>query len=420
MRVTPAQRRAAVTFLDQSVSSVSNFATGVVIARVAGAAALGDYMLTMMLWLIAVGVHRALITEPIIVASPGDDDRASVVADGLAAEVLLGSALAAVVGLGGLTVMATGAPIGSLILALSVCLVPLLVQDYWRAMAYQQRLPAVALGNDLVFVIAQVLATAVVLIAGWKSASAIIIAWGVGAAAGAVVGCRHLPAMGGWRGGLRLLRRLSTSSRWMLADFATAFASHQSYLGFVALLLPRVEYGGFRAAFSLMGPIFVIMLAGGNIGLPEASRRNRAGDRDSLRRFTRQLTAGTASCVAAYGIVLTLVGKDLLKVLYGPSFARFGPLVSLGALQFLIVVLAFGPGIALKAAGRMRHLWRARVLVAITALAATTGLVHVLGTTGAGWAGVSNASMFACAVFVIYRSEIGRPTTDDSVAPAVR
>ena len=54
------RRRILLTFSDQAVSSASNFVTGVAVARLAGVARFGDYMLTIMVWLIVVGVHRAV------------------------------------------------------------------------------------------------------------------------------------------------------------------------------------------------------------------------------------------------------------------------------------------------------------------------------------------------------------------------
>jgi len=65
------RRRILLTFSDQAVSSASNFVTGVAVARLAGVARFGDYMLTIMVWLIVVGVCTHLGCVP-LGTKPGD------------------------------------------------------------------------------------------------------------------------------------------------------------------------------------------------------------------------------------------------------------------------------------------------------------------------------------------------------------
>ncbi|MDQ3897681.1 MAG: hypothetical protein M3326_10665, partial [Actinomycetota bacterium] len=145
-----------LTFLDQVVSSVTNFATGVAVARLSGAAQFGEYMLVLLIWIVIVGVHRRLVTEPMTVASGDMDAQHSAIAGGLGAEILLGTVGSAAVVGAGLITTATGARIGATMLALSPWLIPLLVQDYWRAMAFQRRRPDLALINDIAFAVVQV------------------------------------------------------------------------------------------------------------------------------------------------------------------------------------------------------------------------------------------------------------------------
>lgn len=416
---TAAQRRVALSFLDQLVSSVSNFATGVVVARLSGAAEFGQYMLVLMIWLVVVGLHRALVTEPVILTTHETGDRKSVLAHGVGAELLLGLVVSAVVAAGGVTVAATGAGVGTLMLALSPWLISLLIQDYWRAMAFQQRRPGVALGNDLLFVAVQFSTIAVFLLVGWRTAEYMITAWGIGATAGALLGFWRSPGIARFRASWQLIGRLWPLSRWMMTDFLTAFASHQAYLALVALLLSPVDYGGLRAAFALMGPTVVIISAGANVGLPEASRLVHIDDAALLRRFARHLTAGTSICIAAYAVAVAVAGQRLLDAVYGPEFIRFTPLVTLAAVQQTVAAVVFGQAIALKAAGRMRRLSSARVLAAGASLISMVVLVRGLGTIGAGWAGVATAFYYVAAVYGVYSIELRRTTAGTAPEPAL-
>lgn len=413
--VTETQRRVGLTFLDQAVSSASNFSLGVVIARVAGAEEFGDYVLTVMIWLVVVGVHRALVTEPVIVVSQEVDDQGALVRQGVSGELVVGTLVSVLVAAAGALTLAAGADIGALMLSLSPWFVPLLLQDYWRAMAFQRRRPALALVNDLVFTGVQSGAIVVFLALGWRSAGYVITAWGVGATAGALLGFCWFRGKARLTQGWNVLARLWPLSRWMVADFLAGFASYYAYLALVALLITRADYGGFRAALNLMGPVYVMVLAGGNLCLPEASRRRDRNDPEALWSFARRLSVGMSACVATYGILLAVTASWLLTKIYGAEFARFAPLAALAALQEVIFVSAFGQGIVLKAAGRVRRLWLLQVVVAVASVASMGGLVTWFGTVGAGWAGVATATYYSVGVYAVYRLERRLPlATEDS------
>jgi len=396
------RRRVALTFVDQGVSSVSNFATGVAVARLSGAAQFGEYALVVMIWLVVLGVERRVIAEPMIVASRATDATSTPIAQGLSAVLLLGGVASAVVAVGGLGAFAAGSHTGITMVALAIWLVPLMVQDYWRAIAYQRRRPDLALVNDVVFAFVQVVAIVVFAMAGWRSAGFMIAAWGTGALAGAVVGFIWFPTLGPLRHGGRLLRSLWPLGRWLLADFVTSFASQQAYIAFAALLLSKVSYGGFRAATSLLGPVMVVTQAFGNIGLPEAARRADVDDHTALRQYARRLTLATVACVAAYLLFLAVAARQVLTALYGTQFARYAPLAVLAAFQYVLMVTASGQGIALRVNGAISRLWPLRIVSAVLSLASLVLLVGLFGLNGAGWAGVATGVFDSLAIHFIY------------------
>lgn len=400
------QRRVALSFVDQVLASGTNFATGVVVARLSGASEFGGYMLAFTVWIVVLGLHRALVTDPLIISSGKSDLQPRAIREGVTAEIILGSAVSLVVAVAGLLSISAHPKFGTPILALSPWIIPLLLQDYWRAVAFQRRRAGLALGNDLLFAAVEALAILVFAVSGWRSAGYIIAAWGLGAAAGSLLGFGWFPGFGRFQHGWHLLRRLWPLSRWTFADFSTGFASDQAYLAFVALLLSPVNYGGFRAATSFMGPTIVILRASTNVGLPEASRRVHSEEAGALDAFARRLTLAAFACVALYGTAVAVSAEFLLRAVYGDEFSRFAPLVVLSALQYGIAVLVFGQGIALKASGRMRLLWRARAVVAVASLLSMVVAVRSLGTIGAGWAGTLTGTYFAAAVYAVYRIEL--------------
>ncbi len=402
------RRRAMLTVSDQVVSSGSNFATGVAVARLSGITQFGQYMVVVVFWLVLVGLHRALITEPMVVTSRDADDLRARLADGLAAEAVHGCAAGLLVALGGALALAGGHSLGVPLLAMSVWLPGLLIQDYWRAMAFQQARPGAALANDTVFVVVQAAATVTFAVVGWRSVGYMISAWGLGGAAGAAYGYRRFPSISRPVQGWRMLERLWPQSRWILADFASGYMTEQANLLLAAVLLTTVDFGGFRAAYTLIGPILILLLAEMNLGLPEATRRAAGDDPHALNHFARRLSAVTFVCIAAYGVLVAVAGRWLLSVVYGPGFPSFSPLVTLGALSFAVASLSTGEGIALKAGARMSLVWRARLFVGLVSLASLVVLVQWLGVVGAGWSSVVTAATWAVSMQIVYRLELRR------------
>ena len=83
--------RFGLTAIDQCVSSLSNFAVGVGVARVAGVAGFGAYSLAYAGWLVVAAMHRSLITDPMSIENDvHQPDAARHVRIGLAAELTLG------------------------------------------------------------------------------------------------------------------------------------------------------------------------------------------------------------------------------------------------------------------------------------------------------------------------------------------
>ena len=418
--VASARHRIVLTFLDQSVSSVSNFVTGIAVARLSGAAAFGQYMLVLMVWFVVVGLHRALITEPVIVASAHAEDARTLQRQGVTAELGLGLFVSVTVAAAGLVLASVGISEGVLMLAFSPWFVPLLLQDYWRAMAFNQRRPEHALLNDSVFACVQFVAIGVLWALGWRSAGYIVAAWGLGATAGALLGWFMFHrTIGRLTEGSQLIRRLWPVSRWMAAEFVTGFASNQAYLAFAAFLLSATDYGGFRAAINLMGPIVVILHASGNVGLPEASRRADPDDPSALDHFARRLSFATAACVALYGGVVVFFGSHLLGFLYGPAFEGFSLLATLAAIHALVAAFVFGEAMALKAMGRMRRLWRMRLVITAASLVSMYVLVGQMGVVGAGWAGVATGLYYTVGTYIVYRTELRRPSHEADELKAV-
>ncbi len=261
---------------------MSNFAVGVAVARVAGASGLGGFSLAYAGWQVVAGMHRSLVTDPMAIAgdvyhASGDVHDARVrggIKRGFAAEMLLGAAAASVFALVGGALMLFGQrTFGLAMLALAPWLPLLLVQDYWRWVGFMTRRPGWALANDTVFNCVQGAAFVAVFAIHTHSIVAVIACWGLGSLAGALYGLwqhRVLPSLAG---GVRMLLDHWSVSKWLAGMSLSVSGGGQVSVFIMGAILGPAGLGGLKAAQTLVaGPTGVLIIAGGSIGLPEATK----------------------------------------------------------------------------------------------------------------------------------------------------
>jgi O-antigen/teichoic acid export membrane protein len=392
---------ATLALADQLVSSASNFALGVLIARAGGAGALGAFGIAFVVWVAVLGVNRALVAEPMTVAG-STEDPGSQLGEGLSATLVLGVVVAAALALLGGALLLVGLPTGAL-LALAPWLPSLLAQEYFRLMAFRLQRPLQALISDIVFAATQAGVIVALYALDERSVAAFLTAWGMGAtfAAAASFAMRGMRASD-CRGGVAHLQGLWTRSRWFLAEFGTSFVAGQGYLLLLPILLSTAEFGVFRAGQSLIGPIVVLFLAGAGVGLPECVRRLRHNGVPGLTAYASRLTAVVVLVAGAYCGVVALLAAPLLRLTYGESFTDAAVITLLIAVTYIIAALPFGYGQALKAAEQLRLLWFLRAVSAAVSIVAMVVFVNAFGLVGAGWASIVTATTYTVGVLLGY------------------
>jgi O-antigen/teichoic acid export membrane protein len=406
-----ARRKLMLTLLDQCVSSGSNFATGLVVVTLLNREGFGAYSLALSVWLFSVGLHRAMVTEPTMLLGHRADS--SFVRRGVAAELLIAACLSTISALAGAGLIVAGSSgdsratqVGWGLVVLAVAIPPMLLQDYWRGIAFHVGRPDLALVNDSIFAAIQLTVLAVM---WWRDAASVPIAlsaWGLGAAGGSLFAWRRFGAVAS--GAVATLRITWGQGRWLLADFVSTFCADQAYLLAAAALLREADYGGARSAFVLIGPVVVIMIAGGNIGLPMATRRYQADGDAGLRAAARQLSLAVGGAVTLYGIAVFALAPMLLRALNVDEADSYVGVARLAALQYVVVASVFGLNVAVKVTHRSRALWKIRLVVAAVTVAAIIPLTNAFGVNGVGWAAVLSGIGFAVGIVYAWRHEPAR------------
>lgn len=392
-------RRLGWGVADQAVSSVTNFAVSIYIARTLGVVQYGAFALAFVTYSFMLNASRGLATDPLLVRFSGSDvptwRRAVADCTGTAAAVGLATGactVAAAALLGGSTRLA--------FLALGLTLPGLLLQDSWRFCFFAHGRGGRAFLNDAVWALVMAPGLVLLRLTGNKNVFWFVFVWGAAASAGAVVG--PLQA--------HVLPRISRARQWVhthrdlgpryLAEGTANTLSLQVRTYALGLILGLAAVGYVQAASTLMGPFMVIFFGMGLVILPEAVRvLTRAPHR--LMLFCATVSGGLALVGLAWGVVLLVVlprgvGYLVLGHLWRPTYPLLLPLT------FSVIggCIMAGAGTGLHALGASKRSLRAMAISsAIMVLLGTLGAVvgGALGTVqGLAIAGGAGAVLFWC------------------------
>ena len=373
---------------DQAMSSISNFAVNIYIARTLGAVQYGAFSLAYVTYGFALNASRGLATDPLLVRFSGTDPHT------WRRAVARCTGTATVVGLVvGACVIATAAVFHGTarmaFLALGLTLPGLMLQDSWRFSFFALGRGSQAFLNDTVWVVVLLPALVLLRLTGHANVFWFVLAWGAAATVGAAVGplqARVLPRLHGvWKW---LTRHRDLGSRYMAEGTANSIASLLRNYG-IGLILGLAALGYVQAASTLMGPFMVIFFGMGLVTLPEAARVLRRSPRH-LPLFCALVSAGLALLGLAWGIVLLValprgLGHIMLGSLWRPTY----PLV----LPATLIVMS--SGVSASAGTGLHALGAARRSLRVTLVSAAFYLIF--GLAGALTGGVIGA-MYATAV----------------------
>jgi O-antigen/teichoic acid export membrane protein len=377
-----ATRRLGWGVADQAVSSITNFAVNIYIARDLGAIQYGAFGLAYVTYGFALNASRGLATDPLLVRFSGMNlpvwRRAVRSCTGTAALVglALGACvLGASVFLGGTTRLA--------FVALGLTLPGLMLQDSWRFAFFALGRGSQAFLNDVIWAVAMVPALVFLRLTGHANVFWFVFAWGAAATFAAAIGpfqARVLPGLpraAGWLSrqrdlGLRYLAEgTSNSGAVQLRTYSLGFI-----LGLAAL-------GYLQAASTLMGPLQILIYGMGLVALPEAARILHRSPRH-MPLFCGLLSAGLVLLGFVWGVALLValprgLGEALLRSLWRPAY----PLVWPTTLYFMGWCASVGAGTWLHALAAARRSLRSAVFNSASLLVFSVAGAVAAGTLGA-------------------------------------
>jgi hypothetical protein len=303
---------------DQTLSSLTNFALGIIVARSASAKEFGAYGLAFAAYTIILGICRAASTGPLLMRYSALDGAAWRVAARAATGTA--TALGLVFGVGGILVsQLLRPPASEALLAIAVTTPGLVLQDAWRACFFSAGRGKDAFLNDLVWAAVMFGGVPVLIVTGSGTLFSWILLWGVAAGAGALVGI----------GQSRLIPRPMWVLRWwreqkdlaprLVGMFGARNGASQVVMYSIAGFAGLAGVGAIRAGMLVLGPLNVIFLGVNQVSLPEGVRLART----SLVRLQRVLLLIGASLAAAaltWGSVAMLLPDRVGGAIVGSSW----------------------------------------------------------------------------------------------------
>lgn len=368
---------------DQAVSSITNFAVGIVVARTLGAVEFGAFSLAWVTYSVLLNLSRGLATDPLTVRHSGDADarwRAAVApAAGTATAVGLGTGVVcAALGLG------VGGEVGGAFLALGIVLPALLLQDSWRYAFFAAGQGRRAFLNDAVWAVALVPAMVLAIHSG--TVFACVLAWGGAAAVAALVGClqtriapasaRHIHA---W-----VRRHRDLNLRYMIENVSVSSAAQLRMYGLGAIA-GLASVGAVRGAQLLLGPFLAVLMGMSLVSVVEAGRvLRRAPHR--LARFCLLLGAAEAGAATLWGIgLLFLLPDSVGQALLGEVWPSAAALIVPTTLIVVAGGMSDGATAGLRALGAARNSLRAQLISAVAYVVCGIAGAFIDGANGSAW-----------------------------------
>jgi O-antigen/teichoic acid export membrane protein len=404
--------------VDQGSLSAANFALTVAAARLLGPAGLGRVFVGFTFFLFALSLQRALISDPLVVASArlSAQERREATRAATTATVSLATGMVLLTCAAGLVLPAG---VGGGLVLYAPWIAPAMLHELFRTALFRDQRGAEGARNAVASLIVIVAAMAVT--TQIPSDRAVVGAWGLGGLTGAMLGIactrawptRPAAAWRWWRGQAWPL------GRWLGAESLVINGRLQLYTLLLAGVLGTTDLGGLRAAESLFALMTLVGPALGVAGLPATTRALERSVSDALRLASR-ISGIALAVVALYLAGVGIARSEVMGLVFGREFVAFAHLVIPIGVAQLLGGGVLGYNLFLKACSAGRALFRYQVAFSILVLSLSVGLAVRYGAEGAAW-GYALACLLAGGLMVLlaFREGAGRRDDAKAVEPAV-
>lgn len=406
-----AGRRLRVITVDQVIAGASNVLIAVLAARLMSVASFGLFGIVFLVYMIALGVTRALVSDPLLVHPLEAQDRLGEV---IGTTCLLGIAVALGVLVAGLGALLVDPRLGDALLVLAACMPLLALQDLGRYLGFATQKPAAAVVLDVSWLVLLLVAVSALFVTGTHVLAWFIAAWGgSGAAAGLLLFAQHPPR--GVRFGFSWLRHTWGFSWRYLISYTSTQGTALGLSGGVGAIAGARALGAVQGAVLLVRPFMTFQVAAIAASLGEVARAVAADQRP--RRQAIRTSALTTAAALINAVALLVLPDGLGHAVLGATWHAAKPLLLPTGMQ--IVFLGLLTGVRAGLLG-MRAIRTAMVIdvagTVVVLVAAAIGAV-INGALGALWAVSAGWGLLMIVWWVTFLSQTRAPA--EPAAPEV-
>lgn len=368
---------------DQALNSLTNFAIGIVVARTVGTRDFGLFNVVFVTYLVALGISRAMSTDPLVVRLSGISGTPFI----RAARSATGTAVAVGCAMSLVCVVAAAILGGSFVtpfLMLALFLPFLTLQDGWRYVFFTQERGRSAFVNDLVWALVLLPALWVVVRAPDPSVAQLVAVWGLGATVAALVGmiqARTTPAVGLTREWWN--RQKDLAGRFM-GEFAAMSIGAQLTVYVVGFFAGLPAIGAIRAGYLILGPLNILFMGISIVAVPAAVRmlRRQPGE---MMALSSRISIALGGITLVWGISGLLIPERWGELILGDVWISARSVLLPLTLAMTAAGVLSGALTGLRALEAARHSLRARIFLScVTVFAAGAGAA-LGGAVPAAW-----------------------------------
>ncbi len=373
--------RSAWSLIGQGLSSSSNFVLSVLVLSRASRVEFATLSVVLTTYTFLVLLLRSVVGLPVtLLYSHGlgrgnERDFRAAAGVTLVVSVVAGAAL--------LVAAAVSPRDRGQLVVLGAALPLLLLQDAARYAWFAMGRPRMAAEADGLWVLLQVVGSALVLTLAGTGAPATLLL-GAWAGAGAVSGCFLVLRTRLWpapAAGYRWLVAHRALCGKLVTDYLVGAGSHYAVFFGLAVVAGSDELGRLKAAQTFLGPLIVLLLGGAVFGVPESVRAG--ADPARLWRLTRRLGGALVGASVACGAVVYAVLPVIGPATFPDAWAGARPAIPLLTVFAAAVGASTGATSGLRALDQNAWLLRARMLTGPVLVLASIPASASFGVNGA-------------------------------------
>ena len=397
-----ANRRFSVITIDQVISGASNVLIAIFAAHYLSVESFGYFGIVLLVYALANGVYRALISDPMLVHSVEADDRVDEV---IGTSLVLALGLAVIVLLVGIGLEPVNAQLGYGLIVLAVCMPLLVVQDLGRYLGFALQRPSAAIVLDVAWLLIMLPGIIVVGELAAHTLVSLIAAW---AGSGAVAGLLVFVQFRGVRPRLSLswLHHTWRFSWRYLISYISLQGSALAVLTGVGAIAGAAARGGLQGTLLFIRPYTTFQIASVAAGVGEISRHHLRGA--GLKRHATKTTIITSGVAVLNGAVILAIPDGVGEFLLGNAWDATQPLLPPTCALLLGMGTLTGARIGLLG---MRLIQKALVIDLVSAavfLVSTLSGAVLAGAAGALWFGAAGQVIVTLVWWSVFRASADR------------